>query len=83
MKCYSLIKCSSDYYCIGIYTSLANLYIALKNNVAKVKRGWDYQDEEIKTWYEVKEIYLDTEPRKYSDFSTSGKKVKINWKKIF
>ena len=81
MKCYSLISCSSDYYCIGIYTSLDNLYVALKTVVTEELKEWSKK--EIKTWYEVKEVYLDNEPLECYEFSRYGKKIKINWDKVF
>lgn len=82
MKCYSLISCSSDYFSIGIYTSLDNLYVALKTIIAELKE-YRYPKEEIKTWYEVKEVYLDNEPLECYEFSRYGKKIKIDWGKVF
>lgn len=81
MVAYSLINCSSDYFSIGIYTSLENLYVALKSEVYKCL---EYNDaiKDIKEWYEIIQVNLDSEPLDCCEFSTYGKQIKIDWKKI-
>jgi len=81
MIAYSLISCSCDRFCIGIYTSLDNLYVALKDCVRCDLEYSPFQ--EIKEFYEVFEITLDNEPLKYFEFTTHGKEIIIDWNKIF
>ena len=84
MKAYSLISCSSDYFCIGIYNSLKNCYVALKDTIYFMQKdGFFYPQEEIKTWYKILEVILDNEPLECSEFSTCGKEIPIDWKKVF
>jgi len=78
---YSLISCSSDYYSIGIYTSLENLYVALKDCVKK-DLELDFSKQEIQTFYEIKKVNLDSEPLECYEFSCHGLKIKINWEKV-
>jgi hypothetical protein len=81
MKAYSLISCSSDYFCIGIYTSLENCYTALKSAIEDDLEF--FEKSEIETFYEIKEIVLDNEPLECYEFSTYGKNIDIDWGKIF
>jgi len=84
MKAYSLISCSSDYFCIGIYTSLKNCYTALKDIIYSMREeGSFYPQEEIKMWYKILEVILDNEPLECYEFSTYGKEISIDWEKVF
>ena len=83
MKVYSLISCSSDYFCMGIYTTLDNVYTVLKDCV-KLDLECGFNKEEIKNnFYEIKIVSLDAEPLECHEFSTYGKNIKIEWEKIF
>lgn len=81
MTAYSLINCSGDYFSVGIYTSLENLYIALKDCVKK-DLEWDSK-EEIQTFYEVVKVNLDSEPLECFEFSHYGRIIEIDWEKVF
>lgn len=81
MECYSLVN-ATEHFSKGIYTSLENLYVALKDCVQKdLKYG--YPKEDVMSWYEIRKVLLDSEPLKYWEFSTYGKKIEIDWNKIF
>lgn len=82
MVAYSLINCSSDYFSVGIYTSLDNLYVALKNCVKEDLR-WDFSKQDIKTFYEIIKVNLDSEPLACYEFSRHGSNIEIDWKKVF
>lgn len=81
MVAYSLISCSGEYFSMGIYTSLENLYIALKDCVKK-DLEW-YSKEEIQDFYEVTKVNLDSEPLECFEFSTYGLIIEIDWEKVF
>ena len=82
MIAYSLIDCSSDYFSIGIYTTLDNLYVALKDCV-KENLKCDFSKQDIKTFYEIVKVNLDSKPLACYEFSRYGSKIKIDWKKVF
>jgi hypothetical protein len=81
MECYSLIN-ALEHQSKGIYTSLENLYVALKDCVQK-DLSYGYPKEDVMLWYEIKQVFLDYEPLKYHEFSTHGKQIEIDWNKIF
>ena len=82
MVAYSLISCSCDYYSIGIYTSLKQLYLTLKNVVSEDMEF--YPKEEIMGFYEIKRVKLNNHnPEVCVEFSRTGKNVPINWKRVF
>jgi len=81
MIAYSLINCSAEYFSVGIYTSLENLYIALKDCI-KRDIEW-FSKEEVQTFYEIKKVHLDSEPLECYEFSRHGLKIEIDWEKVF
>ena len=82
MTAYSLINYSSNPLSVGIYTTLKNLYVALKDCVTEdLKQGFTKQD--IQSLYKIVRVSLDNEPIKLYEFSRYGSEIKIDWKKIF
>jgi hypothetical protein len=83
MVAYSLIDCSSDYFSVGIYTSLENLYDELEKVVIHECLDIGFSQEEIKTFYTIQEVHLDAKPLDCFEFSTSGTEIEINWDEVF
>lgn len=81
MRAYSLINCSSDYFSVGIYTSLENLYVALQDCVKEDLEHCSKED--IKERYKIIKVYLDNEPNLNNEFSTYGNQIPVDWNKIF
>ncbi len=81
MIAYSLISCSGDYFSVGIYTSLGNLYVALKDCIRK-DLEW-YSKEDIQTFYKIIKVNLDSEPLECYEFSLYGLEIEIDWEKMF
>ena len=82
MVAYSLISCSSDYFSMGIYTSLENLYVALRTDVYQNEYFAYDTIENLKDWYEIIQVNLDNEPLSCFEFSTHGIKIEIDWDKV-
>ena len=81
MTVYSLINSFCDRFCVGIYTSLDNLYVALKDCV---KRDFEYYTpQEMKEYYEIFKLTLDNEPLECFEFTTHGNEITIDWEKVF
>jgi len=81
MIAYSLICCNGDYFSVGIYTSLENLYIALKDCIKRDIK-W-FSKEEVQTFYKIIKVNLDSEPLACYEFSCHGLEIEIDWEKVF
>lgn len=83
MIAYSLIRisCSGDYFSVGIYTSLGNLYVALKDCI-KEDLEWSSK-KDIQTFYKIIKVHLDSEPLSCYEFSRYGLEIEIDWEKVF
>ena len=82
MTAYSLINALNGYFSVGIYTSLENVYCALRTVArACIKNG--LSQENIAVSFKVNKVYLDAEPLKFHEFSTYGTDIEIDWEKVF
>lgn len=79
---YSLINTDGEF-SVGIYTSLKKCYGALKYTVHDIFEEGYSSKEEIKEWYEIRRVFLNSEPLTCFEFSQCGDKIPINWEKVF
>lgn len=68
--------------CLGIYTTFDKCYQMLKEDIDD-KYFTYYDGEDIENFYSVYKVSLDNEIAECGDFTTDGKKIEIDWDKLF
>ena len=68
--------------CLGIYTTFDKCYQMLKEDIDD-KYFTYYDGEDIENFYSVYKVSLDNEIAECGDFTTNGKKIEIDWDKLF
>ena len=68
--------------CLGIYTTFDKCYQMLKEDIDD-KYFTYYDEEDIENFYSVYKVSLDNEIAECGDFTTDGKKIEIDWDKLF